>query len=313
MSTPRTEEIAFIGLGQMGLPMAQRLIKAGYSVRAYDLSPAPRETFQAAGGHAAGSAREACSGASIVITILPNGRVVREALFAGDAIKQAMDQALVIEMSSSDPIDTRNLGDELMKRGVALIDAPVSGGVKRAVDGTLAIMVGGDDAAAERANPILKAMGKSILKVGELGAGHAMKALNNYVSAAGLVAACEAVIVGQSFGLDPNTIVDVLNVSSGRNNSTETKMKPFVLSGSFGSGFSMGLMAKDVTIAASLSRSIDAPANGLLAAADLWSEAAKAMGPSTDHTAIFKYIANVTRGKRTQARSSTRTAKESRG
>jgi 3-hydroxyisobutyrate dehydrogenase len=155
-------------------------------------------------------------------------------------------------------------------------------------------------------------MGKSILKVGELGAGHAMKALNNYVSAAGLVAACEAVIVGQSFGLDPDMIVDALNVSSGRNNSTETKMKPFVLSGSFGSGFSMGLMAKDVTIAASLSRSINAPANGLLAAADFWSAAAKAMGPSTDHTAIFKYIANVIRDTRTQARSSPRTAKESR-
>ena len=132
-------------------------------------------------------------------------------------------------MSSSAPLQTRELEGALSRFGIGIIDAPVSGGVKRATDGTLAIMVGGNSSSVERAHPILRTFGQSVLTIGALGAGHAMKALNNYVSAAGLVAVCEAVVVGQSFGLDPQVIVDVLNVSSGRNNSTDTKMKPFVL------------------------------------------------------------------------------------
>jgi 3-hydroxyisobutyrate dehydrogenase len=120
-----------------------------------------------------------------------------------------------------------------------------------------------------------------------------MKALNNYVSAAGLVAACEAAIVGREFGLSPETIVDILNASTGRNNSTETKMKPFVLSGTFGSGFSMALMAKDIETAADLSKSIGTDAEGIATAAKLWRKASDHMGPGTDHTAIFRYLAEI--------------------
>jgi 3-hydroxyisobutyrate dehydrogenase len=144
--------------------------------------------------------------------------------------------------------------------------------VKRALSGTLAIMAGGEVGSIERARPILEAMGQSLFVVGPLGAGHAMKALNNYVSAAGLVAACEAVIVGQSFGLDPQTVVDVLNVSTGRN-------------------FSMALMAKDIETAADLSSNIGADADGIRAAALLWRKASETLGPGTDHTAIFRYLA----------------------
>jgi 3-hydroxyisobutyrate dehydrogenase len=291
VSSPARETIGFLGLGQMGQPMARRLVEAGHSVRAFDLSGPARAGFVAGGGAEAASPAEACDGASLVITMLPNGKIVRQALLEPNALGGAQPGALVIDMSSSAPLQTRALGVELEALGHSLIDAPVSGGVKRAVAGMLAIMAGGEPAAIDRARPTLRVFGQSIFVVGPLGAGHAMKALNNYVSAAGLAAACEAVIVGRSFGLDPETIVDILNVSTGKNNSTDVKMKPFVLSGTFGSGFSMALMAKDIETAADLSKSLGASAVGIAAAARLWRKASDASAPGTDHTAIFNYLA----------------------
>jgi 3-hydroxyisobutyrate dehydrogenase len=290
MPTPRRREIGFLGLGQMGQPMARRLVEAGFVVRAYDLSPLARSEFGSSGGIASTSPVEACLGASVVITMLPNGTIVRRALLDARAVAGALAGALVIDMSSSAPLQTRELGKDLKTLGLGLIDAPVSGGVKRATSGTLTIMAGGDVNQIEQARPVLETLGNSIFVVGPLGAGHAMKALNNYVSAAGLVAACEAVIVGQTFGLDPQTVVDVLNVSTGKNNSTDTKMKPFVLSGSFCSGFSMALMAKDIETAADLSTSIGANADGVRAAALLWRAASEQSGMDADHTAIFRYL-----------------------
>jgi 3-hydroxyisobutyrate dehydrogenase len=296
MATATSPAIAFLGLGQMGQPMAQRLVAAGYSVRAFDVSEAARNAFATAGGQAVSSAGAACAGASAVITMLPNGKIVRSALLEGGALKAAEPGALVIDMSSSAPMQTRALGAELRALGFDLIDAPVSGGVKRAVAGSLAIMAGGEAQHIERVRPILQALGQSLFVVGPLGAGHAMKALNNYVSAAGLVAACEAVIVGRSFGLEPETIVDILNASTGKNNSTETKLKPFILSGTFGSGFSASLMAKDIATAADLSESVGVGATGIANAARLWRDAAEALGAGADHTAIYRFLSGDTKG-----------------
>jgi 3-hydroxyisobutyrate dehydrogenase len=283
--------IAFIGLGQMGLPMAEKLVEAGYTVRGVDLSEQARNALREKGGLSVKTAKEAAANTSIIITVLPNGRVVREALLGEDGAVSAMSKdALLIDMSSSAPLDTRHLGEELASRGVKMIDAPVSGGVTRAKIGTLAVMVGGEAADIERARPLLSVMGSSLFVTGPLGSAHAMKALNNYVSAAGLAAASEALIVGRAFGLEASTIVDILNASSGRNNSTETKLKPFVLSGTFGSGFGMALMSKDVGIAADLAEQLHRPAPGIRAAADLWARASKTMGPGTDHTAIYAYL-----------------------
>lgn len=283
--------LAFVGLGQMGQPMTARLLQAGYTVRGHDVTEAARAAFAAKGGNACATAAEAAAGAEVLITMLPTSAVVRDALLgAGNAAAALAPGALVIDMSSSAPLETRQLGEELAARGIALIDAPVSGGVRRAITGELAIMAGGGAAEIERARPILLAMGKSVFPTGALGSGHAMKALNNYVSAAGLSAACEAVIVGQQFGLDPAVIVDVLNASTGKNNSTEVKMKPFVLSGTFAAGFSVALMAKDIRTAADLAAQLGQPAPGLAAAADLWDAAAEALGKAEDHTAIYKYL-----------------------
>ncbi len=293
--------IGFIGLGQMGIPMAHQLLRAGYAVKAFDAAEAARANFEAVTGTAAvESAAAACHGVAAVITMLPDGKIVRRVLCgAGDetgALAAAEPGTIIIDMSSSSPIDTRALAAALQPGGYALVDAPVSGGVKRALDGSLAIMAGGEAETIARVRPLLSAMGSAVFATGPLGSGHAMKALNNYVSAAGLVAAAEAILVGRRFGLDPEVIVDVLNASTGRNNSTEKKMKQQVLSGDFASGFSMALMTKDLHTAAEIAR--DAGIATPLAAVceDLWAEADSKLGAGADHTEIYRFLAELQAG-----------------
>jgi 3-hydroxyisobutyrate dehydrogenase len=292
----RDRAIAFIGLGRMGLPMASRLVDAGLAVHGADLSAAARFAFAAYSGMAFRTAADAALGATVVITMLPDGAAVREALLGpGGAVAALAPGALAIDMSSCAPTDTRLLAADLAALGVALVDAPVSGGVRRAADGSLAIMAGGEAAAVERARPLLELMGKSVFPTGRVGSGHACKALNNYVSAAGLQAACEALLVAEAFGVAPDVLVDVLNASTGRNNSTEVKLKPFILSGRFDSGFALALMAKDVGIAARLAEELEVPAEGAERAAALWAAAAEALGSTADHTEIHRYLAALRR------------------
>ncbi|KRE09641.1 2-hydroxy-3-oxopropionate reductase [Bosea sp. Root381] len=293
MSNPITgpATIAFIGLGQMGMPMARRLIAAGFTLHGADPAETARRALTEAGGSAFASAAEAVTGAAAVITMLPNGRVVRDVLLgSGGAAHGLPKGTLIIDMSSSAPTDTVALAADLAPLGLMLLDAPVSGGVKRAIDGSLAIMAGGPADAVEQARPVLAAMGKSIFATGPVGSGHAMKALNNYVSAAGLIAACEALLVGGKFGLAPETIVDVLNASTGRNNSTEVKMKPFVITEAFNSGFSLALMAKDLRIAADLADHLDLPLPQIQSVATLWEEAKAGLEPDADHTKIHRHL-----------------------
>ena len=233
--------VAFIGLGMMGRPMAARLAEAGFKLRLYDLSQKAVSDF--IGAHpsalATASPKAAAQGADAVITMLPDGKIVRQALIEGrDPAREGMAAgAIAIDMSSSNPVDTQKLARDLAALGVALLDAPVSGGVKRAIDGSLSIMVGGNAADLERARPAFAAMGKTITLCGPAGAGHALKALNNYLSAAGLVAMCEALVVGEAFGLDPGTMVDVFNSSTGKSNATEVKGRQFVVPRNFAAGF----------------------------------------------------------------------------
>jgi 3-hydroxyisobutyrate dehydrogenase len=279
--------VAFIGLGTMGVPMAGHLAARGYGGRGGDGAAAAPAASPVA---VAASARAAVAGAATIVTMLPDGRAVHAALLGGDALAEAAPGALVLEMSSSDPLGTRALGAELAARGLALVDAPVSGGVRKARDATLAIMAGGAAEDIDRAMPLLEAMGASVFRCGALGAGHAMKALNNYVSAAGLVAAVEALAIGGRFGLDPETMVDVLNASTGKNNSTEHKLKQQVIPGTFAAGFAIGLMAKDVGAAAALAEGMGVDAPLAAAMAERWAAAARTLGPGADHTAIAKLV-----------------------
>jgi 3-hydroxyisobutyrate dehydrogenase len=280
--------IAVIGLGNMGVPMGACLVKAGYAVTGFDLSAAARERFAAAGGKSADNVAGAVGGAKVVITLLPNGKIVREAV---DMFRPHLAPGtIIIEMSSSAPLGTRKLGGELIAAGYRFIDAPVSGGVKRAVDGTLAIMAGGDPSTIDRVDPVLAAMGRSIFRTGVLGSGHAMKALNNYVSAAGLVATVEALQVGRKFGLDPGLMADILNVSSGKNNTTEVKLKQYMISQTFAAGFPLRLMAKDVRTADDLAHGLGIATPLADLCAKLWDEAAENLAENADHTEILRYM-----------------------
>jgi 3-hydroxyisobutyrate dehydrogenase len=280
--------IAVIGLGNMGQPMAACAARAGYQVVGFDTFAEARTKYADAGGTSAATVADAVAGAAAVITLLPDGKIVRAAI---EAIKtQLAPGTVVIDMSSSAPLGTRALGEELIAAGLAFIDAPVSGGVKRAIDGSLAIMAGGDAETIDRAEPILRSMGKSVFRTGPLGSGHAAKALNNYVSAAGLAAAAEAVAIAGRFGIEPNILVDVLNASTGRNNSTENKLKQFVIPELFTSGFSMALMAKDIQTADELAHQIGVTAPLADEVSALWSAALEQLGPSADHTEIGRYL-----------------------
>lgn len=281
--------IAMIGLGRMGAPMAAQLLGAGFCVRGADPSGAARDALAAMGGAAFLTGAEAAVGAAALICMLPDGAVVRAALLGPDgALDAAAPGTPVIDMSSSAPMGTVALGADLAARGHALIDAPVSGGVRRAVDGSLTIMVGGDPARIAQARALFEAMGGAIFETGALGSGHAMKALNNYVSGAGAAAAIEAVQIGAAFGLDPARMVEVLNVSTGRNNATEAKLAQFVLPRTYGSGFSIGLMAKDIRLAADLARNLGAGHGFVETVARTWEGERDALGPDADHTGLFR-------------------------
>jgi 3-hydroxyisobutyrate dehydrogenase len=285
------ERIGFVGLGQMGAPMARNLARAGFALALADLDRA--RTAQLAGELKAdapaglGAIGAACRA---VIAMLPDGRAVREVVLGDRGLASGLARgSIVIDMSSSAPVGTRELGAALAERGIGLVDAPVSGGVKRAVDGSLSIMAGGDAAAIERVRPVLAAMGKTVFLTGPLGSGHAMKALNNYVSAAGLAAAVEAVLAGSRFGLDPAVMVAILNASTGKNNSTENKFPQFVLPRRFASGFSLGLMVKDLRTALDLAHATGTPVPLAETCVAAWAEAERELGGGADHTAVARY------------------------
>lgn len=284
----RIERIGFIGIGRMGWPMARRLLEAGFVVAVHDSVHGRAADFaRAHGGRAAASAADAAEGAEAVITMLPTSREVAEVVAA---IRPVLAQgAVVIEMSSGEPSATRAMAEQLAAQGVALVDAPVSGGVARAETGELAIMTGGDTKALDRAAPLLGAMGKAITRCGDVGAGQAMKALNNLVSATGFLVSVEALLIGSRFGLDPATMVDVLNASTGMNNSTQKKLKQFVLSRGFDSGFGLDLMVKDLSIALQVGRETATPAPLAAQTRELWAAAAALLGPGQDHTAAARF------------------------
>lgn len=280
--------IAFIGIGRMGRPMAARLVAAGYALRVYDKATRSR----IAGATACASPAQAASGADVLITMLPDGRAVRAALLGrSGAVSSLAPGCVVIDMSSSDPMATRELGAELATRGIGMLDAPVSGRVDGACAGTLTIMAGGKAAMLKKVRPVLEVLGKNIFLAGPLGAGHAVKALNNYIAAAGTIAAFEAVIVGRAFGLDPALMTDIFNASAGRNSTTMNKVKQQVLSGEFASGFALALMAKDVGIAASLARAVGVKAPLAGKTRDLWRAARASLPAGADHTQIYRFLA----------------------
>jgi len=282
--------------------MAQRLVGAGFQIAVFDVRRDAVERFvaQHSDATAAESFTELARTSDAVITMLPDGEVVRRVALGAD--NHADDRLLgalrpgsvVIDMSSSSPTGTQALGRDLAAHGIDMIDAPVSGGVARAETGALSIMVGGDAAVIDRCRAVFAALGEHIFATGPLGSGHALKALNNLVSAAGLIAAVEALLIGRRFGLDPGAMIDVFNASTARNNSTENKFKQFVLSGTFASGFSLDLMVKDLATAVELAHATGTPAPFSVECRKLWTAAHAQLAPGADHTAVVQWFEAVT-------------------
>jgi 3-hydroxyisobutyrate dehydrogenase len=282
-------KVAVVGVGNMGAPMAACIARAGHDVTVFDSSPARTQQVAAALGCRAAASLQDLGAAEFVVTMLPTGQVVSDLYLRDGLAGQLRPGTIAIDMSSAEPSGTRQLGAALGAHGLVLIDAPVSGGVPRAVLGTLAIMIGGDDAAAiERARPLLRTMGDRLFETGGLGTGHAMKALNNFVAAAGFAACAEALIAGERFGLDPGRMVEILNVSTGRNFHTDMTLREHVIGGKFATGFALGLLAKDVKIAADLTRDLnfDAPLVRLVSAR--FEQARDALGYGRDNSEAIK-------------------------
>jgi 3-hydroxyisobutyrate dehydrogenase len=263
----------------MGVPMSAHLAKAGHAVQTHDKR----------GGGTHASPRHAAEGADLLITMLPDGDVVRDVVL--DALPALKAGCIVVDMSSSDPLGTQALGTALAANGIAMVDAPVSGAVRGARDASLAIMCGGAAADFARVRPLLEKLGRDIFHVGPLGAGHAVKALNNYLGAAGTLAGFEALILARAFGLEPQPVLDAINASTGKNWTTERKIPQQVLTNAFASGFKLALMAKDMAIAARLAKELNVDAPYLRETLKHWRAAAKAMPRDADHTEIYKYQA----------------------
>jgi 3-hydroxyisobutyrate dehydrogenase len=296
-------KVGFIGLGLMGNLMSANLVKAGFDVRSFDLN----------GRGNCKTAKEAAENSRVLITMVPNGKAVRKAVLA--ALPGLARGAIVIDMSSSDPATTRKLGAALKKKGIHMLDSPVSGAKAKAADGTLALMVGGDPALLKRVRPVLSAMGTEIFHTGSLGSGHATKALNNYLGAAGTVAGMEALLIGSKFGLNPKTLIDVINASTGKNSTTERKIPQQVFTKAFASGFALALMTKDVGIANGIARDVGVKAPYLANTAKLWKTALRRLPAGADHTEIYHYLRKLSapsrgaaspraRSRRTRRRSS---------
>ncbi len=279
--------LGFIGIGNMGWPMAGRLVAAGFAVQVGDDRPARVEGFlEQVGGVAADSLRALAEASELIVTMLPTSAAVSAVL--DDILPHLQPGAIVLDMTSGDPTATRHLAFRVAEAGGAMVDAPVSGGVERARTGQLAIMAGGDDAAVERVRPALEAMGSSLLRTGGVGTAHAMKALNNLASAGSFLIGVEALLIGQRFGLDPGLMVDVLNASTGMSNSSQKKFRQFVLSRRFDSGFGLDLMVKDLGIALGVARETGTAAPFAALCRELSAAAQAMLGPGADHTEFAK-------------------------
>lgn len=292
-------KVAFLGLGNMGLPMALNLIKAGHQVHGFDLVQAQLDAFKAAGGVSAHSASEATQDAEVIISMLPASRHV-EALYLGDSglLATASPKALLIDCSTISPKVSQLVAAAAKAKGFAMIDAPVSGGTAGAQAGTLTFMVGGDSAAVERARPLLEQMGKNIFHAGANGSGQTVKVCNNMLLGIQMLGTSEALRLGIANGMDPKVLSDIMSKSSGRNwvlelyNPCPGVMENVPSSKAYAGGFGVDLMLKDLGLATENASDLDAsvPLGDL--ARKLYEVHSKAGNGQLDFSSVFNLNAD---------------------
>jgi len=253
------QKIGFIGLGIMGKPMAMNLLKAGHSLTVYDIRPEPVEEVVAAGAKACKSAKDVAAQSEIVITMLPNSPDVKKAVLGKDGVLEGAKPGLIlIDMSSIAPLVSKEVAAEAQKKGVEMLDAPVSGGEPKAKDGTLAIMVGGKKEVFEKVEDVLKVMGSSAVLVGDVGSGNVTKLANQVIVALNIAAMSEAMVLATKSGVDPEKVFHAIKGGLAGSTVLNAKM-PLVLDGNFKPGFRIELHIKDLANALDTAHEVGVP------------------------------------------------------
>jgi len=284
--------VAFLGLGAIGAPMARHLANDRFDLAVWNRTGEKALAFAGSGrARVAATPAEAADGAEVVVTCLPTSREVVEVLDGGRGLLAGLAPgSVMVDCTSGDPPTSRRTAARLAERNVAFVDAPVSGGVSGAEKGTLTVMCGGDTAAIARARPVLEAFGSRIVHCGGVGAGHAVKAVNNALLAVHLWSAAEGLAALARAGVDPSVALDVINSSSGRSNASENLFPERVLTRAFPRTFRLALLDKDVGIAVDFARDVNAPAPLLQLTAELFRIARRALGEGADHVEAVKVV-----------------------
>jgi 3-hydroxyisobutyrate dehydrogenase-like beta-hydroxyacid dehydrogenase len=285
-------EVGFVGVGNIGAPICRHLIDGGYPVAVFDADPRALEEFRGTAATIASSLTDLARRSEVVVLSLPDSDVVERVVLGEEGLLAdgLSGGKVLIDTSSSRPSSTRRIAAHLAEKGIDMLDAPVSGGVLRAREGSLAVMVGGEEEVYERHRELLGSFGSQIFYVGGHGAGHMTKCLNNLASATTLAASAEIVLLGVRAGLEPEKLVEVINASSGRSYSTEVKFPRYVLNRAFDDGFAIHLMSKDVKIALDTAAELRGPMLIGSAVGRVWEEAVSQGYGSESHTAIYAFI-----------------------
>ena len=283
-------ECGFVGLGRMGGAMASRLIAAGHRVIAYDVSESARAGLAAQGAQIAESARAVADLAPVVFLSLPNPEIVLETVLGAAGLADGSRLQVCVDLSTSGPEVAIKLSTALSARRIVSLEAPVSGGVKGAREGTLSVMVSGPAQAWDRVRPLLEIFGRPFYMGARAGAGQTMKLVNNLLGACAIAITAEGMAIGTKAGLDPARMIEVLNVSSGRSSATQDKWPRAVLPRTFDFGFAAGLCLKDVRLCLAAARSLQVPLAVGTAVSGLLERTVNTLGADSDFTAMAKIV-----------------------
>jgi len=291
-------KIGFIGIGNMGRPMSINLIKAGHELTVHDIREEATEGPVRMGARAAGSPREVAESSDIVMTSLPSSEALEEVALGEDGVLEgAARGCILVDTSTVSPSTIRRVADVARGRGVEVLDAPVSGGVAGAEAGSLTVMVGGDRAVFERCLEVLRVIGENVYHVGGVGAGNTVKLVNNLMSLVNVAALSEGMVLGVKAGVDPETLYDVVRVSTGRSHALEVKLPSIISKGRFEAGFAIDLACKDLGLAVDLGRELGVPLIVTSVARQVY-ELARARGMGRlDHTAVITLLEEAARVK----------------